>query len=152
MVKMLFLFFFFFNQSDCNQLQFIRDHFHQLNSKNRLEVFIKKAEKIECKNATPYLASAVMQQAKYTLLPHNKLAYFIKGKKQLENFIDKNPTDIEARYVRLLTQHQSPGFLGYTKNIKEDEAFIKINIHKSSLPINYQKKILKVLDSINIKR
>jgi hypothetical protein len=130
----------------------VRDHYHQINSEEQLEVFITNVEKMNCESITPYLASAIMQKAQYTYLPYKKLSYFSKGKKQLESFIEKKPGNIEARYVRLLVQHQSPGFLGYNKNMKEDKNFIKLNIHKSSLPLNYQKKILHILDSIQINR
>lgn len=54
----------------------------------------------------------------------NKLAYFNRGKSELEKAVSLNHLDAEIRFLRLATQVNAPGFLGYTGDIKNDKALI----------------------------
>lgn len=60
----------------------------------------------------------------------NKLAYFNRGKSELEKAVSLKHLDAEIRFLRLATQLNAPGFLGYTGDIKNDKSFI-INTLKS---------------------
>lgn len=71
------------------------------------------------------------------------------GKKMLNNFILKYPQNIEARYIRWLTQKMAPSFLNYNQNLAEDYDYILLNIKKSNIDIEYQKTILAHLKKIN---
>jgi len=124
-------------RSNCDQMPEVRADFHAILSEEALEAFIEDMDNIPCDLKTPYLASATMWQAEYTSWPFRKLNYFRKGKQILEEFIAKNPDNIEARYVRLLCQLNAPGFLNYD-NIDEDRAFINSNIESSNLPQEYK--------------
>lgn len=134
---------FFLYQKECSQIHQIRSDFHQISSKNLLYEFIDNFDQSTCNLAQPYLASAKMQRAKYAFFPHKKLTYFNEGKKLLENYIQHNPKNIEARYVRLLVQSQAPFFLGYNSQINDDAAFVLKNISSSGLPESYQNELLK---------
>jgi hypothetical protein len=87
-------------------------------------------EAMTCKTTEPYLACAIMQRAEHTLWPPYKLKYFNSGKDRLEEYISSYPHEIEARYVRLLVQKESPSFLGYCDNISEDASYILDNLKK----------------------
>jgi hypothetical protein len=52
----------------------------------------------------------------------NKLAYFNRGKSELEKAVSLKHLDAEIRFLRLATQLNAPGFLGYTGDIKNDKA------------------------------
>ncbi len=53
-----------------------------------------------------------------------KLQYFNHGKTELEKAVSLKPLDAEIRFLRLATQLNAPGFLGYTGEIKNDKAII----------------------------
>ena len=53
-----------------------------------------------------------------------KLEYFNHGKTELEKAVSLKPLDAEIRFLRLATQVNSPGFLGYTGEIKNDKSVI----------------------------
>jgi len=54
----------------------------------------------------------------------NKLAYFNRGKSELEKAISLKHLDAEIRFLRLATQLNAPGFLGYAGDIKGDKSII----------------------------
>jgi hypothetical protein len=54
----------------------------------------------------------------------NKLAYFNRGKSELEKAVSLKHLDAEIRFLRLATQINAPGFLGYNGDIKNDKALI----------------------------
>jgi len=53
-----------------------------------------------------------------------KLEYFNHGKRELEKAISQKPLDAEIRFLRLATQENAPGFLGYSGEKKYDKAII----------------------------
>ena len=60
----------------------------------------------------------------HTYNPYIKLRYFVKGKESLELAINKDPVNIEYRFLRLSVQLNTPEFLGYNSNIMEDKLAI----------------------------
>jgi len=53
-----------------------------------------------------------------------KLEYFNHGKSELEKAVGLKPLDAEIRFLRLATQVNAPGFLGYSGDKKNDKAII----------------------------
>lgn len=53
-----------------------------------------------------------------------KLEYFNRGKSELEKAVKIKNLDAEIRFLRLATQVNAPGFLGYTGDIKNDKSII----------------------------
>lgn len=53
-----------------------------------------------------------------------KLEYFNRGKDELEKAVGLKPLDAEIRFLRLATQVNAPGFLGYNSEIESDKALI----------------------------
>lgn len=137
--------------NDCGQMPEIRKQYHRIQSRSELNGFIELLEKTDCRLCEPYLASAIMQKAKYALLPTSKFSYFKKGKNKLEEYITLHPENVEARYVRVLVQSEIPSFLGYNGNLKSDIDFIQSRIATSGLPADYQELILKNVQSIKNK-
>ena len=151
--KILIICFIFLNalRPDCAGLSEFKDLYFSIDTKDELTNFIEVYEDHVCAEMTPYIASATMLQARYTLFPHKKLKYFYSGKKMLEAYIMKYPDDIEGRYVRLITQMNTPGFLNYRKNISEDRIFMENNIDKSELSIDYKNRIIETISELNSK-
>lgn len=75
-----------------------------------------------------YKGCATMIMAKHSFNPFNKLSFFKKGKNILETAINKDPENIELRYLRLAVQINTPSFLGYKDDIKNDKLFLNNNI------------------------
>lgn len=63
-------------------------------------------------------------QAKHSYNPYTKLSYFYEGRDLLESAIKKSPTNIELRFFRYIIQGNTPSFLGYQGNLKEDKALM----------------------------
>jgi hypothetical protein len=148
-MKLLFIIISLFSlQNKCDDMQSIRNDFHTIDSKEKLESFIELTTKSESEKVLPYLASAIMQSAKYAFFPTKKLKNFNKGKKMLESFIQNNPNNIEARYIRIFVQSEIPKFLGYDKEIEADIKFVKLKIDDSDLPEAYKNLILKNISEI----
>ncbi|WP_159021721.1 hypothetical protein [Formosa sp. L2A11] len=125
----------------CNEMSTVRSDFHAIITEKELVVFLEAIEKVDCDLKTPYWASAVMRQAEFTSWPLRKLNYFKEGKEILDDFILQNPTNVEARYIRLLCQLNAPSFLNYdTKD--EDRIYINSHLQAADLPADFKKIML----------
>ena len=69
--------------------------------------------------------------AKHAVNPLSKYSYFNKGKKALDNAVSKDPNNLEIRFMRYISQEQTPAFLGYNKDLKNDKTFILAEYKKS---------------------
>ena len=134
--------------NNCEHLVQVRNIFQAGMNKKQLEKMILICEKATCPKIIPYHAAAIMKKADFVWSVFKKLSNFKKGKKMLEDFIKKNPEDVEARYIRWLTQKMVPKFLGYNNNIKEDYLFIQDNIVNSNIDKDYQKVIFNHIKKI----
>ena len=72
-----------------------------------------------------YLGAGLMIKAKHEKKLHAKWQYFKKGKDKLEDAINTEPNSMELRKIRNHIQNNTPHFLNYKNNRKEDEFFIK---------------------------
>lgn len=71
-----------------------------------------------------YLGGFQTIWANHVLNPIDKLKTFKQGKKNIEQAINKEPGNVEIRFIRLSIQKHAPIFLGYHNNIQEDRDFI----------------------------
>jgi hypothetical protein len=55
---------------------------------------------------------------------YRKLQYFNTGKSELEEAVKASPSNPEIRFLRLATQVNAPGFLGYNKDIESDKKML----------------------------
>ncbi len=55
---------------------------------------------------------------------YKKLHYFSDGKTEIEEAVKLQPANAEIHFLRLATQLNAPGFLGYNKDITNDKALI----------------------------
>ncbi|MGY5351454.1 hypothetical protein ACXGQW_02625 [Wenyingzhuangia sp. IMCC45533] len=141
---------FFFNtaQPDCDNLSTIRNIFQAGVDEKQLNEMILLCQQSDCYKITPYHAAATMKKAEFGWSPLKKLTYFNTGKKMLDDFIKKYPNNIEARYIRWLTQKMAPGFLGYDGDIEEDYNYIMQNIHSNDMDEDYKKTILEHIKKV----
>ena len=73
-----------------------------------------------------------------------KFSYFEKGKYMIEQAIKNEPKNVEITFLRYINQKNTPWYLNYKKNIKEDYKFIIQNINI----INDQKFRNKVIETL----
>ena len=73
-----------------------------------------------------------------------KFSYFEKGKYMIEKAIKNEPKNVEITFLRYINQKNTPWYLNYKKNIKEDYKFIMQNINI----INDQKFRNKVIETL----
>ncbi len=71
-----------------------------------------------------YQGMAYMIRANYSWNPYNKLSFFFKGRDLLDGAIEKDPTNIELRWLRFCVQTNAPSFLAYSGKTKEDKAIV----------------------------
>ena len=70
-----------------------------------------------------YLGAALILKAKHINSPISKLSFFRKGRKKLDDVIDKNPNFVEYMWLRYSLQKNAPGFLNNNKNLNMDSLF-----------------------------
>jgi len=99
--------------------------YHELTSEVSEISFIHKYHGSKDASVMAYVTSIAMKQAEYSKNPLRKLQLFQENKKILNQLIDTHRTNIHLRYVRLLSQENTPFFLGYNENITEDKLFLK---------------------------
>jgi hypothetical protein len=86
-----------------------------------------------------------MKKAGLVSGPRKKLDLFKSGHKKLEEAINSDRGNVEFRFLRFIIQENSPRFLGYKGEMKEDSLFINKNF-KSLSPavqkaiVDYSKK------------
>lgn len=105
------------------------------NSESATKILINNSKEIYTKTKKPiyeaFYAVGNFFMAKHAVNPWNKLSYFNKGKKALDNAVNKDPNNLEIRFMRYISQEQTPAFLGYNKDLKSDKTFILAEYKKS---------------------
>ncbi|MEO5912519.1 MAG: hypothetical protein ABIP95_16660 [Pelobium sp.] len=77
-----------------------------------------------------YLGSAEAIRAKHSWNPYHKMSFLNEGFKKLDAAVEKDPNQLEVRFLRFTLQHYVPDFLGHSKNIAQDKNKI-INLLKN---------------------
>ena len=72
-----------------------------------------------------YKGAALMVSARYPVNPFKKLSRFNKGRKLLDAAISADSQAVELRFLRLAIQKNTPGFLGYSEDIRGDTRFLE---------------------------
>ncbi len=121
---------------DVISLEEIRSSYKICNeSKEKAEQFFELTNKaLQNKGAIykGYHGAALALKASYSWNPFNKLSYFNKGKKMIDEAIQLEPDNIELRMIRLSIQSNAPKIAGYYQNIEEDKKFMLENIENVS--------------------
>ena len=115
------------------------------------QLAILQTSAIDHKDA--YEGALLMKKAALAGGAKKKLDLFKKGHKKLEAVLQKDSSNAEFRFLRLMIQEHAPGILGYNKEMEKDKLYIKNNFKKLPPVVqdavqNYSKesKILKPAD------
>lgn len=99
--------------------------YHKLETEASEISFIHKYHGSQDASVMAYVTSIAMKQAEYSPNPLRKLQVFQENKTILNELIDTHRENIHLRYVRLLSQENTPSFLGYNEHIEEDKRILK---------------------------
>ncbi len=113
-------------------LDYVRKHYViAVADKNICETLISKLNKNRASNVhLAYLGGLQTIWANHTFNPLTKLSTFKRGKANIDKAIVNEKDNIEIRFVRLSVQKNCPRFLGYYKNIQEDESYLNKHVDK----------------------
>lgn len=126
-------------------LDYIRNHYEQATSYKKVckEIISGLEKSAPTSVHLAYLGALQTIWANHVVNPFSKLSTFNKGKATIAKAIMMDSNNVEIRLIRLSVQKNCPAFLGYNKNIREDEEFLKRNREQ----IN-STAVLKLLDSV----
>lgn len=79
---------------------------------------------------TAYEGALLMKKAGIVSGAAKKLDLFKEGHKKLEAILQKDSSNAELRFLRLMIQEHAPGVLGYKKELHQDMLYIKNNFKK----------------------
>jgi hypothetical protein len=77
-----------------------------------------------------YEGALLMKKAGIVSGPKKKLDLFKEGHKKLEAAINKDSSNAEFRFLRLMIQEHAPGIMGYKGELEKDKLYIKNNFKK----------------------
>jgi hypothetical protein len=106
-------------------------------SKTAAMKFYEEMNSYSDKNETllAYKGAAIALKSKYTAGLKQKKIEFIKGITILESIIKSNPSNLEARLIRLSIQENTPKVLKYKDNIEGDKKQIALLFNKQSIDL-----------------
>ncbi|SMO69662.1 hypothetical protein [Solitalea koreensis] len=128
-------------------LDYIRNNYEKsVTEKEICEMMIKALEQIKLNDVTlAYLGALQIIWANHTINPLTKLSTFKKGKTNIDKALKNEKDNIEIRFIRLSVQKNCPQFLGYNKNILEDERYLREHVEKVQSE-NLKKMINNILN------
>ncbi len=68
-----------------------------------------------------YMGALQALKAKHAWNPYFKIKYLSNCEDTFKGAVAQDPHNIEIRFMRFSVEHNVPGFLGYTKNLKTDK-------------------------------
>lgn len=71
-----------------------------------------------------YCGATRALMAKHAMNPYSKLKYLKEGSAMLNTAVDKNPKQIEVRYLRFSVEKNVPDFLDYKQHLQADKKAI----------------------------
>ncbi|WP_298538830.1 hypothetical protein [uncultured Aquimarina sp.] len=113
-------------------------------SKENTEKFYELTKSLNYKESSvlsAYYGCALTLKASFSEKRGDKISFFKKGKKLIEEAIASDPNNIELRMIRLSVQISAPRITRYYKDIDADKSFLKENI--DNVPSPELKKFIK---------
>jgi hypothetical protein len=91
-----------------------------------------------------YLGSVQAIKAKHAWNPVNKMSYLKQGFNTIDKAVEKDPNQLEVRFLRFSLQFYVPSFLGYSKNLINDKnKIVSILKNSSNTKLDVDGEILK---------
>jgi len=112
---------------------FTKSNFYSAMSGNKEDEINKQLDLVPGAPATEknaYEGALLMKKAGITGGTKKRLDLFKSGHKKLEAAIQKDSSNTEFRFLRLMIQEHAPGILGYKGEMDKDRLYIKNNFKK----------------------
>ncbi len=71
-----------------------------------------------------YIGTLEALKAKHSWNPYNKIKYVSLSQKTMKKAVERDPNNLEIRFMRFTIQHYTPSFLGFSKDLDEDRKAI----------------------------
>jgi hypothetical protein len=71
-----------------------------------------------------YIGTLEALKAKHSWNPYNKIKYVSLSQKTMRKAVERDPNNLEIRFMRFSIQHHTPAFLGFSKDLEEDRKAI----------------------------
>ncbi|MBS1646866.1 MAG: hypothetical protein JST67_05955 [Bacteroidetes bacterium] len=96
---------------------------------------IALVQQASIKEKQAYIGALFMKKAGVITSKSKKIHSFSHGKESLEAAIQKDSSNAEYHFLRLIIQEQAPAFLGYHKQLQEDKTYIKKHFNTMPYPV-----------------
>jgi hypothetical protein len=84
--------------------------------------------------------------AKHASNPFNKLSYLDESLKHINSAVNKEPNNIEIRYIRFTIQSQIPEFVGKSKDFYTDKYFLISAVEKAKISKNNKNQLEEICE------
>lgn len=129
-------------------MDYLRKNFSEaFKNEQKCHELLEKLEKQTAKTPTQkaYYGGLQMGLAKYTTNVLDKMDFFKKGKKWVDEAISAEPNNVEIRFIRYSLQSNLPRILNYNNELEEDRKFIEAHLNEVKGE-NFRANIRKFLD------
>ena len=128
MIQVIILFLSLFSNPDLSVVVY---EFHKVKTQEEELKFIAKYKSSKDYSIQAYVCALEMKQAEYPFNPYSKLSIFVRSRRKLSGLIEKSPSNVHLRYIRLILQENTPRILAYRTHVEEDKIFLsKVLIKK----------------------
>ena len=150
-LRLIFALFLFYSYNGLAQevkLKLDREKFYSAISSDELgkvDDQLKTLEGLTIKEKKGFTGALLMKKAGLVKNVKNKLKLFKEGHQMLEDAIEKDGSNTEYRFLRLIIQENAPDILNYNNDLKKDSAYIKESYKNLSVAVrqaieDYSKK------------
>jgi len=131
----------FYKAMQINKIDFVNDVLNQIR-----DAAIVGKEAFE--------GALTMKKAGLSSGASKKLKIFKSGHQKLEEAIQKDPSNVEYRFLRLMIQENAPKVLGYKNELEKDSEVVRKGyktlpepVKQAVIDYNKKSKVLKLQDS-----
>jgi len=126
----------------------------RVNKMDQVNALLDQIKTAEWKDKDAFEGALIMKKAGLAFGAGRKLKIFKSGHAKLESAIQRDPGNVEFRFLRLMVQENAPGILGYKKEIDKDSELVRKGYKKlpeeaqqAVVDYNKKSKVLKLQDS-----
>lgn len=102
---------------------------HNIDTMPKVYEMFKKVENPDGK-VLAYKGAIEAIMTKTTWNVFKKMSYLKDSEESFKQAVQKNPNDVEVRFMRMAVQFEIPSYLGFSEDIDTDKEFIVKHIHE----------------------
>jgi len=130
-------------QSEISTQNFDREAYYNILASGKMDKVNEELELLSSSSTSEkeaYEGTLLMRKAGLEKVPAVKLKYFKKGRIKLETAIQKDSTNAEYHFLRLIIQEHAPAIVKYNAQIQTDKQIVKTAY--KNLPHSVQQAIM----------